>query len=135
MQLRVCQFLSLKQSYQHLSDSGDRKEGQRRSEHKTYTTVSREFSAPPAALPDPTPDPTPPAPLPITQAEALRRVRQTPECLSAVRENWPANNSFTSQYSQDWFLFVNYFHHLPKGFYLDIGANEPKVIPNPFPGM
>eukprot|EP00667_Euglena_gracilis_P013123 EG_transcript_13507 len=85
---------------------------------------------PPAALPDPTPDPTPPAPLPITQAEALRRVRQTPECLSAVRENWPANNSFTSQYSQDWFLFVNYFHHLPKGFYLDIGANEPKSLSN-----
>eukprot|EP00668_Euglena_longa_P014468 GGOE01018458.1.p1 GENE.GGOE01018458.1~~GGOE01018458.1.p1 ORF type:complete len:415 (+),score=76.59 GGOE01018458.1:34-1278(+) len=75
-------------------------------------------------------DSAPQAPLPITRQEALRRVRQQPECLTVIEQNWPANNSFTSQYSQDWFLFVNYFHHLEKGFYLDIGANEPKSLSN-----
>jgi FkbM family methyltransferase len=72
----------------------------------------------------------PSPPLPITRVRARARVRQTLECLEVIDVHWGANNSFTSQYSQDWFLFVNFFHHLDHGFYLDIGANDPKELSN-----
>eukprot|EP00906_Rhabdomonas_costata_P012715 RCo018296 len=65
---------------------------------------------------------------PFTLAEVLQRVR--PSCRDLVRQKW-AKQRFSSQYSQDWFLLVNYFLALPgPGFYLDVGANEPKRLSN-----
>ena len=74
-------------------------------------------------------DARPEIPIPITKAEALKRIRQTEFCKNEVEKRFN-KNSFTSQYGQDWFIFVNYFHHLDKGFYLDIGANAHRELSN-----
>eukprot|EP01012_Entosiphon_sulcatum_P045221 TRINITY_DN6024_c0_g1_i1.p2 TRINITY_DN6024_c0_g1~~TRINITY_DN6024_c0_g1_i1.p2 ORF type:complete len:376 (+),score=68.84 TRINITY_DN6024_c0_g1_i1:25-1128(+) len=68
-------------------------------------------------------------PSPPSFEELKRRVKQTPECLEAVKQS-VNTNSFSSQYAQDWFIVMNYFHHLPKGFYLDVGANQPRELSN-----
>eukprot|EP01012_Entosiphon_sulcatum_P064668 TRINITY_DN934_c0_g1_i3.p2 TRINITY_DN934_c0_g1~~TRINITY_DN934_c0_g1_i3.p2 ORF type:complete len:424 (-),score=107.05 TRINITY_DN934_c0_g1_i3:105-1376(-) len=95
-----------------------------------------------ATAEDPQPQPQPPVPEvdqeglraavvggPPSKAEVLRRVRQTPECLEAVERGW-RENTFTSQWSQDWFLYMNFLHRVEAGFYLDIGAHKPKEISN-----
>lgn len=31
---------------------------------------------------------------------------------------------------QDWFVYMNYLHHLPMGFYVDLGASSYKLNSN-----
>ena len=58
------------------------------------------------------------------------------ETLSTECQDWIKNyksySSFTSQFGQDWFLFVNFFRGKRNGFFLDVGANSPRSLSNTF---
>lgn len=97
------------------------------------TVVAEETSAevvidPPAAS-QTAPTVERPIPKPPTREQVMKRIKQTPECIAAVEKGFFKNN-FNSQFSQDWFVYMNYLHHLDEGFYVDLGASSWKENSN-----
>lgn len=104
----------------------------------TVLLMSRQsyVDLPPVDLP-----PTSHADLPTPNATARLRFTDNPrvdvshlseECRNWLSDQNSAHTSFASQFGQDWWFNYNIFRNKKNGFYIDVGANNPKFLSNSY---